>query len=177
MPLFRAAEDWDMWVRIASRYALYHLPEVLARYRFSPDPDGVRDRRHYLADLQVVKKNIHLLPPRDQAEVYFVWGRKAKMRRDFQTARRFLFKALILQPKNYQALNLLLRCYISRQVFNTLEESLKIGMRESFYQKTAKISRIGKAIKRGGTERLLEGDPYPSTEGVGIYRRNDEKTV
>jgi len=121
-----AAEDWDMWVRIASRYALYHLPEVLARYRFSPDPDGVRDRRHYLADLQVVKKNIHLLPPRDQAEVYFVWGRKAKMRRDFQTARRFLFKALILQPKNYQALNLLLRCYISRQVFNTLKAAKKI---------------------------------------------------
>jgi glycosyltransferase involved in cell wall biosynthesis len=111
------AEDWDMWVRIAARYALYHIPEVLARYRFTPDPEGARDLRHYRADLRVVEKNASLLPPRERAVVYFVWGRKAKMRRDFKTARRLLAKSLVLDPTNLRALNLLLRCYISRQVF------------------------------------------------------------
>jgi hypothetical protein len=106
-----------MWVRIAARYALYHIPEVLARYRFTPDPEGARDLRHYRADLRVVEKNASLLPPRERAVVYFVWGRKAKMRRDFKTARRLLAKSLVLDPTNLRALNLLLRCYVSRQVF------------------------------------------------------------
>ena len=52
-----------MWVRIAARYALHHIPEVLARYRFTPDPEGARDLRHYRADLRVVEKNASLLPP------------------------------------------------------------------------------------------------------------------
>ncbi len=114
------AEDWDMWVRITARYAIYRVPEVLARYRLSPDPDGSRDRRHYLADLYVMEKNVHLLPPSERAEVYFVWGRKAKMRRDFGTARRLLAKSLLLNPRNPRAWNLLFRCYISRQVLRAV---------------------------------------------------------
>lgn len=114
------AEDWDMWVRIAARYAIYHIPGVLARYRFTPDPDGTRDFRQYRADLRVVAKNADLLPPRERAVVYFVWGRKAKMRRDFKTARRLLAKSLALNPTNLQAWNLLLRCYVSKQVLRAI---------------------------------------------------------
>jgi len=39
------------------------------------------------------------------------------MRCDFKTARRLLAKSLVLDPTNWRALNLLLRCYVSRQVF------------------------------------------------------------
>lgn len=119
------AEDWDMWVRIAARYALHYIPEVLARYRLTPDPDGARDLRHYHADLRVVEKNASLLSPGERAFVYFVWGRKAKMRRDFQTARRLLAKSLALNPINWSALNLLLRCYVSRQILHATLERWK----------------------------------------------------
>jgi glycosyltransferase involved in cell wall biosynthesis len=35
-PRYPAAQDWDMWIRLARVGPLLHLPEVLARYRVHP---------------------------------------------------------------------------------------------------------------------------------------------
>ncbi len=115
-----------MWIRIASRYAIFHIPEVVARYRVHPDPDGSRELRHYLVDLKVLEKNAHLLPPIERAYVYFIWGYKSKMRPDLPTARRLLTKSLTLAPANWRAIYMLLRCYIGRYAIKTaLEQILK----------------------------------------------------
>jgi glycosyltransferase involved in cell wall biosynthesis len=43
----RAADDWDMWLRIAARFPMAAIDEVVARYRIHASTEGRKDLRTY----------------------------------------------------------------------------------------------------------------------------------
>lgn len=47
-PQYLYCEDYDLWLRLAERYALANLPDVLVRYRTHPNSVS---RRHYIAQM------------------------------------------------------------------------------------------------------------------------------
>jgi glycosyltransferase involved in cell wall biosynthesis len=99
----RAAEDWDMWLRLAARHKLVFLPEFLARYRVRPDAMHTDPLRMAVARLQVVQ-TARRYPGRERcmddaaydrfeagrhhqlAMVYWAQGRRADARRAFHDA-------------------------------------------------------------------------------------------
>lgn len=57
----RAAEDWDLWLRVARRYPIYSLNEFLVRYRFrtnslSKSAPVMEKNLNYLLDKLIVAK-------------------------------------------------------------------------------------------------------------------------
>ncbi len=73
----RHTADWEMWRRIASRYAFWYEPEVLAMYRVHPGSDTSQLQRSG-GDIADVRKSLaiarHYLPAEKQAE----WSSKAR---------------------------------------------------------------------------------------------------
>lgn len=68
----RYAEDWEMWVRIAAAYPVWHEPEVLAVYRMRPqsstgrlahDAETIRDLRRASALIEAY------IPPERRREI------------------------------------------------------------------------------------------------------------
>lgn len=53
----RATEDRDLWLRIALRYEVAFVPEVLAYYRRSPNSMSTDGKRMLLAQLQFIRKH------------------------------------------------------------------------------------------------------------------------
>ena len=53
----RATEDRDMWLRIALRYEVALVPEVIAHYRVSPNSMSTDSSRMREAQLQFIKKH------------------------------------------------------------------------------------------------------------------------
>lgn len=99
-PELRCAEDWEMWVRIASRYDIWYEPRPLAVYRMHPASNTGRNQRTG-ADLDYTKRAIEIFsaylpePRRDELtaralETYArsaLWeARKAAERGDIETA-------------------------------------------------------------------------------------------
>jgi glycosyltransferase involved in cell wall biosynthesis len=53
----RATEDRDMWLRIAQRYEVALVPEVIAHYRMSPNSMSTDSNRMRQAQLQFIEKH------------------------------------------------------------------------------------------------------------------------
>jgi hypothetical protein len=65
-------EDWEMWMRIASRYKMGYIPEVLAEYRRHESSISGKSflTGKNMTELQVVMNNIqHYLPEEKRDEV------------------------------------------------------------------------------------------------------------
>ena len=105
-------EDWEMWVRIASRYPVAYLPEPLALYRVHSDSlsGGMLRSGANVADLRrVIAINREHLPParagaltrralRVTATTCLRRARRALGRGDVATARAQLREAVRLVP-------------------------------------------------------------------------------
>jgi glycosyltransferase involved in cell wall biosynthesis len=82
----RCSEDWEMWIRIAARYPVGYLPDMLARYRIHDGSHTARSRRSG-DDLRYTALAIDLfgeyLPPARRAHL-----RRVARRRYAQAAAR-----------------------------------------------------------------------------------------
>lgn len=58
-PAYRAAEDWDMWIRIASKYDFSYINQPLAIYRRHPD-SLVEKKEGQLFHKEIIKNANHL---------------------------------------------------------------------------------------------------------------------
>ena len=56
-PKTPGTDDWDLWIRIASRYPIKYLPKTMALYRLHEGQQTKNVRKLTLGELYVVKKN------------------------------------------------------------------------------------------------------------------------
>jgi glycosyltransferase involved in cell wall biosynthesis len=54
----RACEDWDVWLRAASKFRIIHAPHILTRHRVLPGSMSTDPQRMLTARLAVLKKHV-----------------------------------------------------------------------------------------------------------------------
>lgn len=102
---FIGVEDYDMWLRIAMRYRLGHIPKILARYRRHANNLMGRDlERNYINRLKIIQEFIDNYPdfPSEfqinmeeyYKNYYYRLGRKLYKHKQFDIASKYLRQAL-----------------------------------------------------------------------------------
>jgi glycosyltransferase involved in cell wall biosynthesis len=112
-PTFRpGSEDFDLWVRLAKRYAVACIAEPLVKYRIHPGSIGATrkldeiEKKHCLI-LQGVFNDADVGPvlssqrPKAYFHLYFRLADYAYGRGEMKTARKYLFRALKMHPKGF----------------------------------------------------------------------------
>jgi glycosyltransferase involved in cell wall biosynthesis len=56
--MFRACEDWDVWLRAAKRFKIIHVPEILTRHRIVAGSMSTDPLRMLTARLAVLRKHV-----------------------------------------------------------------------------------------------------------------------
>lgn len=59
----RLTPDWDLWLRIALRYPIAHVPEPLVRYRIHGEQTSTRSDRMERSAKRVVSRNVRRMGP------------------------------------------------------------------------------------------------------------------
>jgi glycosyltransferase involved in cell wall biosynthesis len=102
-PELRCVEDWEMWVRIASRFGVYHVREPLAIYRLHDNSNtgrNLRDATETRYAVRAIDLITDQLPPADRAAVRNA-ARRAVARRALDTgyalARRGDWRTALVQ--------------------------------------------------------------------------------
>jgi glycosyltransferase involved in cell wall biosynthesis len=101
--LSSGSEDFELWVRIAKKYAVAYIAEPVGKYRVSIDSisvgrnlnEQVRTHRRIYAGLFKDSEVGHLLSsqrPKAYFHLYLRFASYAYGRRDMKTARRYLFR-------------------------------------------------------------------------------------
>jgi len=99
------SEDWDMWLRIAIKYPLAYIPDVLAWYRVHRNNMSTGSLKHYDYQVHVMKKIAALEPklstllPKRLGSIYMVKARKQLKELDKQGARESFAKAKQVFPQ------------------------------------------------------------------------------
>lgn len=101
-PTLRRVEDWHLWVRLAERYTVAVLPEVLVDREHAPvDPAVMLEA--YGSAVQLLTPRIAALPPRERRRIEavhaFMTGVLAMDAGDRRHARRELLAALRANPR------------------------------------------------------------------------------
>jgi glycosyltransferase involved in cell wall biosynthesis len=110
-PAFNAgSNDFEMWVRIAKKYAVAYIAEPVAKYRISStsitngrNPDEIEETNSRIFESVFNDPKIGALLSGERPKAYFhqywVLANNAYGNREMNTARRYLFKALRLHPQ------------------------------------------------------------------------------
>ncbi|MBF0546927.1 MAG: glycosyltransferase [Candidatus Riflebacteria bacterium] len=105
--LLRCREDWEMWLRIASRFQIGYMPETLAKYRFhSENSTRSEDLKLVFKSYgEVIKSAINFAPEcfslytnLAQASRYFKIGKGFATLDEIHSTRRFFRKAILYNP-------------------------------------------------------------------------------
>ncbi len=107
------AEDWDLWLRIASRYSIEHIPECLVGYRLHPSmistAQSPLDALHY--HIQAINHAVAFAPEiyqpvykKSLALQYIRAGNALAAIGELMHARAMYQKSLTYQPLNFSAL-------------------------------------------------------------------------
>ena len=111
-PEMRSFEDWEMWLRIAARYEIAYVPEVLARYRvhsgsvtFGQDPLAVMNSRMMVVERAVAfALDIYAgFRRRALANTCVATGGSLIKRGDLKSARRAFVQAMTCWPMSGRA--------------------------------------------------------------------------
>lgn len=120
-PALKSAEDWDMWVRIATRYSLGVIREPLTFYRQRPSSKSNRLAFHLEHRLRVIDKSLGDLGPefedlrqRAKGRAYLSVAWKPLLTEDYDQALALRRQALAYYPglrfsRNYVRLGLIVR--------------------------------------------------------------------
>lgn len=99
-----AAQDWDMWLRIARVYKVVYVDQVLAKYRYhtrnmTSDLERSKAGRLYVLNKIFSDPSLKELEPRaslyyscvyyEYGEIYYILGEQEKARRDLMRSIRF----------------------------------------------------------------------------------------
>ena len=109
-PIFRIGEDWDMWLRIAVKYPVGYLSEVLARHRehtgsvsYAVDP-----KTALYSHLAVIEKITtlypqELMPLKEKAKAFFAarFSKSAWLNGDIPDAKNLIQQAVSLDQRNF----------------------------------------------------------------------------
>ncbi|MCA1991909.1 MAG: glycosyltransferase family 2 protein [Coleofasciculus sp. S288] len=102
----RSAEDWDMWIRIASRYSFAVVKESLVFYRQRPTSKSNNLQFHIQHRLKVIDKTFQSVPKellylKGQAygRAYLSVAWKPLLNSDYKTALYFRQQALVYYPQ------------------------------------------------------------------------------
>jgi glycosyltransferase involved in cell wall biosynthesis len=94
-------EDWEMWIRIAERYAVDYVDENLVLYYLQPESISRNDRANAAGLRQVSAKHrraIQALPRELRAEHYFYLGRNLWYAKDVPGSLRYCAAAALVHP-------------------------------------------------------------------------------
>jgi glycosyltransferase involved in cell wall biosynthesis len=107
-PSLRSAEDWDMWIRIASSYPIAVIPEILASYRLLASS---KSKNYSLVEKSlsaIIEKNFQGVPAKllslkkrsyAHANLNLAWKTIQSMEADYQKAIKFRSSALNYCPQ------------------------------------------------------------------------------
>lgn len=112
-PEFRAAQDYNMWLRICKKYAVHYMPKVVARYRIHEGQISWRFDVSYESERRVIEKFIEQNPGMEflktfsvearLADLYYRFGHDCFHSRNFEKARETLSKSLNYKWANPRA--------------------------------------------------------------------------
>ncbi len=105
----RGGEDYEMWLRVARRYRLAHLPLILAKYReHDQNLVGIDIERSYHMYLAVIQKILRKYPEIageldfDVGDFlhncFYHAGRTSYERKSYQSAAKYLKSAIAYNP-------------------------------------------------------------------------------
>jgi len=92
---FKQCQDWDMWLRIAKIYYIYHVKEYLVQYREHKGRISSNNEKGFFYETAVLKKALSTAPPEinsvdvyassyiNRSVVYFSFGEYHKFREMF----------------------------------------------------------------------------------------------
>jgi glycosyltransferase involved in cell wall biosynthesis len=104
----RSVEDWDMWIRIASRYPFAAIKEPLAYYRQLPSSMSKNRQVMEQAFRLVIEKAFHSVPSEllylknrsySHANLCLAWKSLQSSDRDYKGANHFRQQALVHYPQ------------------------------------------------------------------------------
>lgn len=122
-------EDWDMWLRIARKYKVFHIPEKLSYYRyregqykykkeFFDDYETLLDR--FLTNAQDInKKKVYALYYYSRGKSYLIDGK--------QYARKEFLQSIKLDKFSIKSYILFLISFLPKNVIKCLKYKLKIA--------------------------------------------------
>ncbi|MCA9405808.1 MAG: glycosyltransferase [Candidatus Omnitrophica bacterium] len=112
-PELISVEDYDMWLRIASKYKLAHVDEKLVRYRVHENNISKNLARSYFGEIKVLEANkkrfVQKYPQIENAwvprlaKVYYELAIDYFATNQFPEARKYLKESLKLKPFNPKA--------------------------------------------------------------------------
>lgn len=107
-PDMHGVDDWHMWIRIANRYEIIQVPEVLATHVFwgqnwsLRESEMLRSTLHCLGDIERILPDVRARNRRllnvGYFETYFGFGKSFLNTNDFKNARRCFVRALSHKP-------------------------------------------------------------------------------
>jgi len=133
-PEFKAIEDYDLWLRIALKYKIACVPEILGKYRVHPENisgNKVKERMKLLKIAEKFKKDglvAQDLLKKVESRIFWMIGNAMLGYNDSQY-RKWLVNSFIAAKNMRTTLALLLCCLpigVSRRLYNYLEK-LKVN--------------------------------------------------
>ena len=126
------ADDWDLWLRIASKYEVGFIPEVSGYYRVHANNESNNYLRMQLAEVAVIEniineftcsKNLPGSTVRNLKRFHLYHSTAALYARaqDYHSSRSFLRKAIKVRP-------LAIRCYLT-YAWLTLPANLRVWLK------------------------------------------------
>ena len=121
----RNREDWDMWLRIASKYPVGLISQPLAYYRVhNTSMTGGEDPiKNLQGHLRVIEKTVDQVPERllslkNQAiaSCYIGTGQVLALAGNLKTARQMFLHSIYLTPKNWKAYLYWFVCLFGKQI-------------------------------------------------------------
>lgn len=122
----RSIEDWDLWIRLASRYEIAYADEPLVQYRIHPASQSRSSRKTLPDHIRVIEKCLspggpaaqyqHLMPVA-KSKSYGICSQIAEEEGDFAYAMLCALQACLHNPRQvgnwYSSLKSVARCMLS----------------------------------------------------------------
>lgn len=113
-PAFRAAQDYDLWLRVCEKYKARYVPEVVTRYRIHGGQISWKFDLSYESEKRVIEKFVRDHPALEWltekvvqsrfSDLYYRFGHDCFHDRKLEQARSIFKQSLSYNSKNYKAL-------------------------------------------------------------------------
>ena len=135
-PTLSGVDDWDMWIRITSRYSIKYIPKTLALYRIHSKQLSSNALRQVLYELQVVKKHRPLyLQFSDGYSFYkkelskrYTIAAYESLKLDFRlNALKYALKGLFIfvPPDYFSCIKVLLEIFLGKKLYTFFTKIIK----------------------------------------------------
>jgi glycosyltransferase involved in cell wall biosynthesis len=144
-PSAALAEDYDYWLRVRQHFKMRHIDEHLYHYRLHPtsltSQHGIVRQQQAMEKVKTkwIGPNPYIYPSRyarSLSRKYMDFAFDAYKERSFQMTRRFVIKALMLDPRwvrNRGVLSILFESVMGTRVANKLRLNKSNRRRSSFH--------------------------------------------